>query len=489
MAYEKQNFEKGQILKADHLNHMEDGIESNSLPIVLDTSLKISGAAADSKAVGDIIIQEHNRAVSKETEINNSVVAQNSVIGELQQEIIKTTPTTTVTDSATWSSKHIVDMLCPPISETGNPVQCYPVARYPLGCKVSWEPTQEGSGDPSPDNVRPIKGRDSVTVERCGENLLNFHIEKETRGISITTESDGRYHLKGILNMDGFSCSIDTIHLPAGTYTVNKASISSPLAANAIVITLRKITPTSSESWIETTANLARNTGSLAKPTDILISFYGSTASIKKGTVIDAHFELILVSGATAPTTYTPYTGQTATLTLPSTIYGGTVDAVTGEGIKNWKRVVFDGTERWNVRTVNYTSYVLPLPMRSNTGFCTHFKKILYDAIRPNTGTGETGCYLEFSSSVIFNVPFENVADWKNYLAAQYAAGTPVYIVFQYANDVNGLFTATGAQPITALSGVNTVLTDADSATVTGRADPIKRITDLEDAIASMTTT
>lgn len=31
--------------------------------------------------------------------------------------------------------------------------------------------------------------------------------------------------------------------------------------------------------------------------------------------------------------------------------------------------------------------------------------------------------------------------------------------------------------------------TDADSATVTGRADPIKRITDLEDAVASMTTT
>lgn len=48
-------------------------------------------------------------------------------------------------------------------------------------------------------------------------------------------------------------------------------------------------------------------------------------------------------------------------------------------------------------------------------------------------------------------------------------------------------FTAPGAQPIPALSGVNTVLTDADSATVTGKADPIKRITDLEDAVASMT--
>lgn len=43
------------------------------------------------------------------------------------------------------------------------------------------------------------------------------------------------------------------------------------------------------------------------------------------------------------------------------------------------------------------------------------------------------------------------------------------------------------AQPIPALAGANTVLTDADRATVTGRADLIKRITDLEDATASQT--
>lgn len=183
---------------------------------------------------------------------------------------------------------------------------------------------------------------------------------------------------------------------------------------------------------------------------------------------------------------YTPYIGSTNTLTLPETVYGGEVDAVSGEGIKNWERVVFDGTESWNTRTVNYTSYSLALPTRANTGFCTHFKKLLYDAVRPGTGTGETGCYLEFSSSAIFNVPFENVGDWKNYLAAQYAAGTPVYIVFQYANEANKPFTATGAQAIPALAGANTVLTDADSATVTGRADPIKRIEDLEAAVASI---
>ena len=80
--------------------------------------------------------------------------------------------------------------------------------------------------------------------------------------------------------------------------------------------------------------------------------------------------------------------------------------------------------------------------------------------------------------------PFATVDALKSYLAAQYAAGTPVQIAYKLAEPVP--FTATGAQAIPALAGVNTVLTDADSATVTGRADPIKRITDLEAAVASI---
>lgn len=57
---------------------------------------------------------------------------------------------TTVTDSAPWSSKHIIDMLCPPLEESGNPVVCYPVSGYPLGVKAKWEPAQDGSGTPYP---------------------------------------------------------------------------------------------------------------------------------------------------------------------------------------------------------------------------------------------------------------------------------------------------------------------------------------------------
>lgn len=41
---------------------------------------------------------------------------------------------------------------------------------------VGIEPVQSGSGDPSPDNVRPISGWNGVKVTRIGKNLFNPHV-------------------------------------------------------------------------------------------------------------------------------------------------------------------------------------------------------------------------------------------------------------------------------------------------------------------------
>lgn len=249
----------------------------------------------------------------------------------------------TTVGSDAWSSKHIVDMLCPPLEETGNPVACYPVSGYPLGCKASWEPAQDGSGEPSPENIRPIKGRDSVTITRQEDN-------------------------------------------------------------------------------------------------------------------------------------------QVITLTLPETVYGGEVDAVSGDGNNNTKIITLDGNKIKFSQSGNYFN----LPLHSAPGasiqgtiYCNHFNSKIFIV-----NARYEFCFV--LASTIADL-FTNVDDLNAYLTAQYAAGTPVQITYNLATPTP--FTATGAQPIPALSGVNTILTDADSATVTGRADPIKRITDLEDAVASMTTT
>lgn len=388
-----------------------------------------------------------------------------------------------------WSSKHIVDMLCPPLDETGNPVVCYPVENYPLGVKVTLEPVQEGSGEPSPENIRPIKGRDRVTVERCGENLLNISpfTKLTNQGVTYEYVANGGVHVSGTALTNSTSPTFSVWYLPPGKYYGPNSG--EGIGASIVVHRNGK------NVWLSTKGTFVILAGDV-------IRFW--CLNVNNGATVDDTLYPYIVPGTTAPTTYAPYTGQTATLTLPRTIYGGTVDAVTGEGQETWKLLTLDGTESWNTWGLNANNPAV-------TGFYTYdinnyaiinAKVICSNLAAPNQdvwGGRNAGIGLATSGSsfyFIYSVPnslltdisaFNEVASLKAYLAAQYAAGTPVQVCYKLATPTP--FTATGAQPIPALSGTNTVITDVDSVTVTGRADPIKRITDLEDAVASMTNT
>lgn len=529
----------------------EEWLESLKPPAV-DKTLTEEGQAADAKVTGDALATK--------------AVIDDAAVG---------------TDA--WSSKRIIDTLCPPISETGNPVQCSPVAGYPLGCKVSWEPAQDGSGTPYPagsgpnlldisqctaigkvygvtitidgdvfkisgvpssevteeglyqfavasctqtelrgkgykitafalkgnvssawglrtedegslaisaklipgvntdiqfrlmvskdtpaayapyENICPIKGRDSVTVERCGENLLNPSLFQNNKYQNFNAATN----YCGISNSSNYWISGIQPCSPNTTYRFNKN-----VEGGCFYDEKKNVIGTAGFDFTFKTP---------AKCAYYCVNF--SSGSTPYGTPVIA-----TASKSTAPTTYAPYIGQTATLTLPETIYGGTVDAVTGEGLGMWKLLTLDGTEPWNAvgsgDTLYFQSTSISIGTRvlSRGDYCTTFP--IASVSSSNTVQGvsgwKTSLYLRWST-------FADVAALKSYLAAQYAAGTPVQVCYKLATPTP--ITATGAQPISALSGVNTVLTDADSVTVTGRADPIKLITDLEDAVASMTNT
>lgn len=260
--------------------------------------------------------------------------------GELNGKDAPQIDDTTVSDAAPWSSQHIVDMLCPPLEESGNPVACYPVAGSTLGIKASWEPTQEGTGTPSPDNIRVIHGRDSVSITRQEDEL-------------------------------------------------------------------------------------------------------------------------------------------SMTLTLPSTIYGGEVDAVDEKGAAKIQVITVDGEKIKFSGTGDYWN----LPMHSAEGIankssiiaCSHFEKRKFAV--------NTTFSFVFTQPSMMSGLFASAAELTAYCAAQYAAGTPVQIAYKLATPVP--FTATGGGAVMALLGVNTILTDADALTITGRADPIHIIQQLQAASAT----
>ncbi len=513
-----------------------------------------------------------------------------------------------VSEDAPWSSKHIIDMLCPPLEESGNPVVCYPVAGYALGVKASWEPVQEGSGTPYPagggkqlldtnkcvptvgkpygmtitldgdvfkvsgvpneevtatefysfavctcsqeelrgkgykvtawaikgkvnsawglrtesenslaiaaeltpgvnndiqlrlmvskdtptawepyENIRPIKGRDSVRVERCGENLLNIKpFNKDTyKGITYEYVPDGGIHVSGTALTSVDSPTFPVWLLPPGKYF--GLELGSGIYASIVVQRNGK------NLWLNAKGAFEILAGDVTK------YWY---AIVSAGATVDKTVYPYIVPGTTAPTTYTPYIGQTNTLTLPETVYGGEVDAVNGDGQDTWKPVILNGTESWFSWGINahnpavtgfYTYDITDYDAINVKGICSHLAPSGLDVWGGRLAgigfatTGESRYFMYcVPTSLLPDISAgHEVASLKAYIAAQNAAGTPVQIAYKLATPTP--FTATGAQPIPALAGANTILTDADSATVTGRADPIKRITDLEEAVASQT--
>lgn len=507
-------------------------------------------------------------------------------IGTLKNQMQRAYPDDSTIGENTWSSKNIVDMLCPEIKESGNPVLCYPVAGYPLGVKASWEPVQEGSGTPYPagggknqlnpaeyeaatktvngitftrsntgevvvngtatgtaiyvliknfsypislstdrnwsiagenvisaqglvsgvtvtrqsdntalyvrvesgttvkttvqpqiekgntptawapyENIRPIKGRDSVRVERCGENLFNKD------GVSVGAPVYGE---NGTISSYKDVAVAYVKVVPGAQYSIRLRQTDSTILYTRIAF-LTKSKKFIKRAYMLTTKHGMETEKTFTVSADCEWIQFG----LNNGETFNYNFDVVFVAGR-APTTYIPYTGQTNTLTLPETVYEGEVDAVNGEGQVTWKMLTLDGATNKFTQSDNFwrmPSNSAPGVVNGYVTMCSHFPANTF-------GGDQTGNYI-FTRADIMSRYFPDVNALNAYIAAQYAAGTPVQVCYKLKEPVP--FTATGAQPLPALVGVNTVLTDADSATVTGRADPIKRITDLEDAVASQT--
>lgn len=521
---------------------------------------------------------------------------------------------TTVSAENPWSSKKIIETLCPPISESGNPVTCEPVAGYPLGVVARWEPTQAGTGEPYPagggknlfdingklekssgsftvkddtitftnfpatdyfpfagwvsveanqdyivsfsgkslqsiyvysdklfgdlvaqagekdkyvfnsgehtrllvglyslasrrtgtsetvsrvqvekgstatayapyENIRPISGRDAVSVERCGGNLLDIALTNQMVGNATAAEDGGWITINGTASGGNLFLRIGFVLRP-GRYTAKLFGGTSIDGDNMLI-------------WIY--GGTIKNTLTSKKITATLSVNETTTVNVylhlnKTVTFSSEQFAVALVPGTTPPTTYTPYRGDTLALTLPETVYGGEVDAVTGAGEHKWGLATFDGSEAWTIGGLAADKgdwyYVSPKIVdaindspKSGNEICSHYPH--YDVANNNTGKG---CALVWSA---FRVRWgdiipENTDAWKSYLAAQAAAGTPVQIAYKLATPTP--FTATGNAEIMSIPGeTNTVITDADTVTITGRADPAHAIAELQAQLATAT--
>ena len=357
-----------------------------------------------------------------------------------------------VSSTEAWSSRKIIDTLCAPFSAEGNPVTCAPVEGYPLGVTVSLEPVQAGAGEPSPENIRPISGRNAVSVTRCGKNLLDMARAApggKAYGLTISIDGD-------LVKIDGMPSSAVTEEkmytfnaIKAGQPEIQGKGLQIAAFGDAQIVTAYGLSTASS-------ANI--DVGAVLSP----------------GIEFHAAFQLMVSVEKSAANE--PYSGQDFTLTLPETVYGGSVDAVTGAGSKGWGIVSLTGGENVDLYPPSGTRLanqfrILASGFTAAGCICTHYRS---NATAPQPDkTVQSNAY--FGNSInICDSSFATAEDFKAYLAAQAAAGTPVQVAYRLADPAP--IQAAGGQPIPALPGENTLVTDGDGLHVTGRADPLAAV-------------
>ena len=355
---------------------------------------------------------------------------------------------------------------------TGNPVIFEKALKLnATALSLNMLPIQSGSGDPSPENVRPISGRTEVNLGRTGKNLLPMTVagikaantsgtwsgNTYTRlGVSYEVQTDADGNVTGIkatgTATNNTSISLN-MTLKAGTYTVN----GSP--ANGSGTTYRITVTTTSYSL------LANDTGSgatftLSEPTEvILFCDVRNNYAIPSGGIM--YYPMIRDAAETDPT-FEPYTPVTLTIALGSTVYGGSLDVKTGSGSSDLGFAEFDGSddEVWGMSSgSNYYQFQITISdAKDMVNFVTNeFKRM--DIYYRGQQTG--AIYYSDKMLRVALLPDMNittVAEWRAWLAQN-----PLQVAYELATPTT--IQLTGAE-LALLMGYNYISTDADSLTV-----------------------
>lgn len=501
-----------------------------------------------------------------------------------------------VEKSTAWSSKNIIDRLCPEVTANGNPAVLEDIVEgYPMDITASWDIQQEGEGEPHLEGY----GKNLLDITKCSTTSSAYGVTPSISGDMVvltgTANGIGDYSFMAIVKTPDYTLSgkgyVVTAFPTKGTIpqiyglrteTENAITIRLPTYADGDVVDIRfRImvsvdTPTEYESY-------AANIRPFVGRDSVTVNRYGKNLldvpsvweitgcayfkfSIRKGTYCISSNKATLGGNAYpffsidepegvyldgAPHTitltkdvrhvyvysnghdyrgsqgitstiydfmitavpdagdYEPYTAPTtATLALPETVYGGSVGN-DGKGKKTHLLQVFSGASTVNNQNGEYDNddsvmFSLVLPSKE-TGIQN---RKIYCNICPALPPGESGqtilatayaigahseakysrhLYLRLKRWMIgvedtSSTSVEKEEKCKAWLQAQSDAGHPLTVAYQTTAPVT--FTTTPAT-VFALP-TNTIITDADTITATARKDPIKTITNLTDRVAAL---
>lgn len=407
-------------------NWLDDHVTPGGSTIVVDDTLSIEGAAAESKTVGDALATKASQTELSEVETTLGGKADTDDVEALEEELnaeINQLKNALIEDSASGS-----------------------IASFPDGgdgfavrdLSVQMEPIQAGSGDPSPDNVRPISGRTAVTVTRTGVNIWDEELESGR----INTSTGENTSAPGIRSKNFIPV------VPSTTYYIKTPQILYVIAYDADKNYLRYSSYYKDENYT-TQADVH------------YIRFYSVD--------ISTYSHDISINYPSTDHNYHAYQGQSIEIQLGQTVYGGTLDVTTG--VLTVDRAMVDlGTLAWAYTGAFF--YVNVGGMMKLPSASTELGNIIADRYKTVTyavgeqATEDKIVFLPVNTTTykylyIRDTAFTDATTFKT-------AMDGVQLVYELETPITVQLTA---QQLTTLLGQNNVWSDADSVSVDYVAD------------------
>lgn len=351
---------------------------------------------------------------------------------------------------------------------------------------VALEPIQSGTGDPSPDNVRPITGHSALTVYTSGKNLMPVKDLDGLKAINTAgTWSGNVYTQNGVtfeVNADG------TIHVSAENNSASSAFVltgafdvkpggykaySGVLSGGSNAYGVQIFRASDNATYATTGANGQTSAINLSSQVAIKARIF-----VWSGQTLDEVFKPMLCFKDETDTAFEPYTGTTIPISIPTppgTVYGGTLDVVSGVltvdraflELQNVGQNIWNlgaqGTSRFTFNPTNYGGRCVPGSTTAQI-ICSHIPtgqaSLTQPFCRCNTGAQiiiQTG-----------NAEIVTVADLVAWLNDQKTANTPVEICFALETPLTYQLTP---QEVSALLGENNVWSDSGDVTVEYRSN------------------
>lgn len=429
-------FEFGQNLLQCEIKQGTKFLYSFAVDVLCAQNLLEDGTAAKAEAIKTYVERAEDAADSAEAsaqvaqEVLDSIPHDYSEMSDIVDDLVDTTEELDVkvlnafpTSSASGAVASFSD------GADGIPLK---------DMTVQIVPVQAGTGDPGPENVRAISGWDACNITVNSKNLINQNDVIDKHGINNDTgvfQDATSYALTGYIDVSGIN---------SVTVRFNK------LNSDGAYFKIARYN--SSQEFIDFAYNLT------------------TTSTGEKVYVVDtSSCAYIVVQTSRAymlnpPNVFVAETWNRYTIQLGQTVYGGTLNPLTGVLTVNWAKKTYNGTESWadypngNGYKTNIVSDYLGGGISDIFPVSTSINNFGIRYNQENPSVNLRFCQVNTIEGV------SDVDSWKAWLAEH-----PVTFVYPISTETKVQLTPV---QIATLLGQNNIWADTGDISVTYRADP-----------------